>query len=363
MLTRRALLGTVAAGASAGKAYAAAELASLSDAAARAGLRFGSDSDELFSRAPPEYGVLFRSQCRLYAPLFAWTLSQSGPDQPDLSWTDPNLVFAGEAGMMLTGGHLLWHLAFPKWVGDLPSRDATEQAILNHVDKTVRAYRGGVWSWNVVNEAIDTRSGDRDGMRNWRLRDLFGESYFDIAFHAAHAADPSALLTYNDGLLEMAGPAFKSRRKALLALLDRLIARKVPIQAVGLQSHIRLDTGKFEPDVFEAFLQQIADRGLKILITELDVLDDGTGPGIAERDAAVASMYSHLLEVALQQRAVVSVVTWGLSDRYTWLSPTVSPDLGLRPGPPRRPLPFDADFRPKPAYEAILAAFRAAPPR
>ncbi len=121
MLTRRALLGTIAGGAVAGKARAAAELASLGEAAAKAGLRFGSDSDEQFSRAPPEYGALFRSQCRLYAPLFAWNLSQTRPDQPDLSWSDPNLVFAREAGMMLTGGHLLWHLAFPKWVGDLPS--------------------------------------------------------------------------------------------------------------------------------------------------------------------------------------------------------------------------------------------------
>ena len=294
MLYRRALLGGVAGGAMTALASEASELPSLGEAAAKVGLRYGSDSDVTFSQAPPEYGALFRRQCRLYAPLFSWSLSQPTPDQPDLSWIDPNLSIARAAGLALSGGHLLWHEGLPQWFGNLSGRAAAERAILSHIDTTVRAYRGQVWSWNVVNEAIAIRGGDESGLRDWALRDLFGELYFDIAFQAAREADPSALLTYNDDLFEMAKPFYERRRVALLRLLDRLIARKVPIQAVGLQSHLRPTTGPFDPEVYSRFLQQIADRGLKILITELDVLDDGMGTDIASRDAAVARLYSRL---------------------------------------------------------------------
>ncbi len=337
---------------------------SLAQAAARCGLLYGSDSDSEIAREPPDYARLMRRHCALFAPMFQWRLTQPQANGPDPGWEDPNIRFARDAGMRLTGGHFIWYQSVPEWFARINDRAAAERAMTRHIAALGGAYAGQVMSWNVVNEALDPRGAGTAGLRRSVFLDRFGEAFFDIGFHAARAADPSALLAYNDYALETTSEAHAARRRALLALLDRLLARRVPIDAVGLQSHLRLDGPPFDATAYRQFLAEIASRGLRILITELDVLDrrrrDATA---AQRDAEVADTYTRFLTVALEEPAVASVVTWGLSDRYTWLSPEVSPELDLPPGPPARPLPFDASFRPKPAYDAIMAAFAAAPMR
>ncbi len=149
----------------------------------------------------------------------------------------------------------------------------------------------------------------------------------------------------------------EARRRALVALLDSFQKRKLPIDAIGLQTHMRLDQFRFQPAIYRQFLKDIAARGVKILITELDVLDLGAPSDIPQRDQAVADCYRRILEVALDEKALRAVVTWGLSDRYTWLTPKYSPKFTRSDGLPSRPLPFDEQFQPKPAYHAILKTF------
>jgi endo-1,4-beta-xylanase len=103
----------------------------------------------------------------------------------------------------------------------------------------------------------------------------------------------------------------------------------------------------------------VADRGLKILITELDVLDDGLPADSAERDAAIADAYRLYLDTALAEPAVAAVITFGLSDRYTWLQE----DYPREDEEPRRPLPFDDELQPKPAYDAVASALEQAADR
>jgi endo-1,4-beta-xylanase len=95
------------------------------------------------------------------------------------------------------------------------------------------------------------------------------------------------------------------------------------------------------------------------MITEMDVLDDGLKKDIASRDAGVADVYARYLSVALDEPAVKVLVTFGLSDRYTWLQE----DTPRGDGAPRRPLPFDENLQPKPAYNALVQAFANAPSR
>jgi endo-1,4-beta-xylanase len=107
------------------------------------------------------------------------------------------------------------------------------------------------------------------------------------------------------------------------------------------------------------FLRAVADLGLKIVVSELDVTEKGTETKLADRDAAIARELDRYLSVVLQERAVACVVTWGLSARYTWLA-----SYAPRPdGEPLRPLPYDADLRPTRAWQAIAAAFEKAPRR
>jgi endo-1,4-beta-xylanase len=344
-------------------ARAADGVPSLCQAAAQAGLLYGSDSDSVIAHQPAEYARLICRHCNLVAPLFQWQLTQKHANGPDPGWEDPNIQFARQNGMRLTGGHFIWHDSVPDWFSGIGQRDQAERAIVQHIVALGSAYAGSVFAWNVVNEAIDPRSARPDGLRRSVFLDLFGEAFFEIGFHAARAADPSALLVYNDYGMEMATAEQEHRRRALIMLLDRLLHRRVPIDAIGLQAHLRLDGQRFDDEIYRAFLQEISDRGVRIMITELDVLDHGRGRDITTRDAEIADLYARFLAVALDQKAVISLVTWGLTDRYTWLSPTVSPRLHLPAGPPARPLPFDSDFEPKPAYHSILRALQRAPRR
>ena len=357
--TRRGLLGAAAASLTR-PAWADFALPSLKAVAAQAGLLFGTDSDTPIAAAPPVYGELIAQQCNLFAPNLSWSSVEPRQGQP-LS-EDPNVPFVRARGMRLTGAHLLWHLRSPDWLLALDGA-ASQAAVDQHIAQVVSRYAGQAWSWNVVNEAIDTRNGDANGIRQDIYASRLGPDYMVRAFHTARATDARALLLYNDAQFEMADALSAARRDALLRLLDRLQRAGAPIDGVGTQSHLRLDGTPFDPAVFRQFLREIASRGLVIVITEMDVFDYAVGPGFPVRDAAVAARYRAFLDVALDEPAVKALVLWGLSDRYTWITPD-------RPGPyarpdklPARPLPFDDQFRPKPAFYAVLEALRAAPRR
>jgi endo-1,4-beta-xylanase len=145
----------------------------------------------------------------------------------------------------------------------------------------------------------------------------------------------------------------------LLGLLKRLIAEKVPVGALGIQSHLRTGGIPFNSAKLRDFLRAVADLGLKIVVSELDVTEKGTETEVADRDAAIARELGRYLAVVLQEKAVVSVVTWGLSARYTWLADYAPRADGQRV----RPLPYDADLRPTRAWQAIATAFENAPGR
>ena len=130
---------------------------------------------------------------------------------------------------------------------------------------------------------------------------------------------------------------------------------------LGIQAHLlaRDFAQRFHEDAYRSFLGEVVDRGLRILITELDVLDSGLPARPSSRDMAVADVYRRYLDTALAEPAVGAVLTFGLSDRYTWLEE----DYPRRDGAHRRPLPFDRGLSPKPAYVAIAETLRRADPR
>jgi endo-1,4-beta-xylanase len=139
-------------------------------------------------------------------------------------------------------------------------------------------------------------------------------------------------------------------------MLDGLLRDGVPVHALGIQAHLHGDrfAERFDAGAYRAFLSDVASRRLKIVITEMDVLDDGLPAKVAPRDAAIADAYRTYLETALAEPAVTSLVTFGLSDRYTWLQE----DYPRNDGAARRPLPFDDSMRPKPALDALTTSLR-----
>lgn len=251
----------------------------------------------------------------------------------------------------------------PDWFSDLSSEGEAQKAIADHIHAMARHYAGEVFSWNVVNEIINPLEGRPDGLRHSPLLAKLGPSFVDFAFRMARQANPGVLLVYNDYGVEMDRPDHAARRRSILRLLQSWRSRGTPIDAVGLQSHLKLNGSRFDEGIYRSFLGEIAGMGFKILITEMDVLDAKTPSDLKQRDEAVADMYSRYLNVVLDEQAVIAVVTWGLSDRYTWLTQHSNPDYVREDAEPMRPLPFDDSFNPKPAFYAMLSAFAHAPIR
>lgn len=340
----------------------AASVPRLRDVAATRGLTYGAHP---FTHPPaitPPMAALVADQCAVIAPVMHWGLVGRSQAALDFAADLGVAAFAERLGRPMTGAHLLWHEALPAWFIALPGRPEKEAAMAGFIRDMGRQYSGVFWSVNVINEALHPDDGLPGGMRRTALWEAFGDGYWELAFHAAREAFPSSLLVYNEYGLEQDLGDMQAKRRALLDRLDWLRRRGVPIDAVGLQSH--LDLGRrFDAAGFARFLGEVAARGVLIILSELDVLDLGAPADIAARDGEVASMYRRYLDAALAEGAVRGVVTWGLSDRTTWLNAQTSPRYRRRDGLPTRPLPFDAELRPKPAFRATVEAFRAAVPR
>ncbi len=159
--------------------------------------------------------------------------------------------------------------------------------------------------------------------------------------------------------MEYDTPDDDARRKFVLQLLEKLKSRGTPVQALGIQGHLRGDETRFNPNKLSKFLSDVASMNLKILVTEMDVEDYKLPKDIQVRDRKVAGAYYDFLSVVLDSPAVEAVVTWGLSDRYTWLA-----DYRPRSDKaPVRPLPLDEQMKRKAAWNAIARALDEAPER
>ena len=292
-------------------------------------------------------------------------MSRGARGDDDYSRADTVAAFALENDLALRGHNLLWYHRTPNWFFDLDSPQEIESAIIERIRRLAGRYRGKVHSWDVVNEPIEPKDGRPDGLRTGVFLEMFGPDYLDLAYRTARETDPAARLVVNEYDVEFDTPEQEKRRTALLNLLERMRGSGTPVDAVGVQGHLSCAGGPpFSAARLRRFLADVAGLGLTIQITELDVTDENAPADEAIRDRLVADAYSRFLDTALDEPAVKMVVTWGLSDRHSWIVRKETHELKWRTdGMPSRPLPFDADLKPKPAFEAIAQAFAHAPQR
>lgn len=310
------------------------------------------------------YTRMMVGECKLYVCAeMHWRLVSPKPDVTDFSRVDRARAWAWAHGMPFRGHSLLWHLQTPAWFGELADRAAAVAALQSHIRTMCTHFAGTMQSWDVVNEATVPNGGE-NGLRKSVFLTKIGPEYLDIAFHAAREADGKALLVLNDAGMEYDSPSSRRHRRFLLDLVDGFKRRNTPIDAIGIQSHLATEGSKHLNDLdLAGFLKAISDRGLKILVTELDVIDRGSPSDIAKRDAEVAAMYKRYLEVVLDNKAATAVATWGLTDHDSWIARGDLPAFRRADGLPARPLPFDDHYGRKPAYFAVAEAFKAAPAR
>jgi endo-1,4-beta-xylanase len=346
----------------------AAQTAALRALAAKRGLLYGTAISAAQITGDPDFvGLVMREAGLVVAENdMKWQfMNRGGPGDDDYSRADTVAGFAAANALVLRGHNLLWYHRTPAWFSTLPDRREKERAIVQRIEQMAGRYRGKVHSWDVVNESIEPKDGRPDGLRVAVFLEALGPEYLDLAYHVAREADPMARLVVNEYDVELDSPEQEARRTTLLSLLQRMRQSGTPVDAVGIQAHLTAVGGTpFSAKRLRRFLADIAGLGLTIQITELDVTDENTPADNAVRDRLVADAYRRFLDAALDEPAVKMVVTWGLSDRYSWIVRGESGSSSRRSdGLTPRPLLFDADLHPKPAWKAIAAAFTRAPPR
>lgn len=291
----------------------------------------------------------------------------------DFRVADSMVAFAKSRGMKVRGHALVWHRQTPPWVfSDGAGGDASREVLLgrlkSHISEVVSHFKGSVYAWDVVNEAImdngayRTANEPEDDQRS-KWHGITGEAYIAEAFKYAHEADPDAKLFYNDYYNYI--PA---KRQAIYEMLKRLLADGVPIHGVGLQCHLSVEPSTVEAshgvhqtmDNLEAAIQLYASLGLAVQVTELDV--SVYIPGVkytAETfytkdtftdalEAKQAQRYGELFALLRKHRdAITGVTFWGIADDNTWLSEFSS-------GRQDFPLLFDASHAPKQAFHAVV---------
>ncbi len=291
-----------------------------------------------------------------------WGALRPSPTSFDFAQADKLMRFAKLTGQRVRGHNLCWHEGNPAWLKTTATKENARQLLTEHITTVAGHFRGQLHSWDVVNEAIDPKDGQADGLRKSLWYELIGPEYLELAYRTAAAADPDAKLTYNDYGIELDTPDETKKRELVLALVKRFKEKGVPLHAVGVQSHLPADGAQPGAGLVE-FVREVGKMGLEVYITELDVNTRKIAGGNAEQDAAVARVYRDYPALMLTEPNVKAALTWGITDAHTWLNQTKSA-WALRPdGARQRPLPFDDDLKPAPAFFALRSAMEETPAR
>lgn len=310
------------------------------------------------------YTLLIQSQANILVAENAmkWRALRPSPTRFDFAQADKLMRFATLTGKRVRGHNLCWHEGNPAWLKTTATKENARQLLTEHIQTVAGHFRGQLHSWDVVNEAINPKDGLADGLRKTMWLELLGPEYLELAFRTAAAADPNAKLTYNDYDIELDTPEQATKREQVLALLRRFKAQGVPIHAVGVQSHLKADGPEPGSGLVE-FIRTVGKMGLEVYITEMDVNTRKIEGGPEAQDAAVARVFGDYPRLVLAEPNVPILLTWGITSAHSWLSQSRQPWSQRPDGARQRPLPFDDDLRPTPAFAALRSAIDSAPPR
>jgi endo-1,4-beta-xylanase len=275
---------------------------------------------------------------------------------------DKIVAYAKKNNIKVNGHTLIWHSQLPAFMRDMQDADSVKQYFTNHINTVAGRYSGQVFSWDVVNEALN-----EDGsMRKSIFLDKLGPDFVTEAFRLTQAASPNTELYYNDYNNEQ-----PQKRAGCIALIKKIQAAGVRIDGVGIQGHWRASDIPLK-DIEEGIIEY-SKLGIKVMFTELDL---GVLPNPWDGDAAdvnIKSIYSakmnpyvnglpdsmqvkltkgyeNLFKLFLKHKDKISRVTfWGVNDEQSWLNGWPIP------GRTNYPLLFDRDFKPKPAFDAVIA--------
>jgi endo-1,4-beta-xylanase len=302
----------------------------------------------------PAYAATLAREFDMLEPEDAlkWETLRPNPQTFDFSQADAIVDFATRHNMKVRGHTLVWHRQNPAW---LTNGSFTPEQLANlletHIKTVIGHYRGKIFAWDVVNEAFD------EGVRTGQLRSTIwsdqpgigdagmGAAYIAQCFRWARQADPYALLFYNEAEAEEVG----RKSDAVYAMVREFKKQGVPIDGVGLQMHI----GDQVPDIasISANIARFTALGVQVHITEMDVSlpVDGAGNATGDDLRKQADIYRRIADACLDHSGCSAIQTWGFTDKYSWIGSHSKHTRGAA-------LPFDGNYQPKPAYDALRQA-------
>jgi endo-1,4-beta-xylanase len=303
---------------------------------------------------------LIVQQFNSLTPENAMKMAPIHPEENRYSWdnADAIVAFAQSNGLRVRGHCLCWHNQTPPWLfkdsaGKTVTKEVLLQRLRDHITTVVSHYKGKVYAWDVVNEAISDKAGEYLRPSMWFQ--VCGEEYIARAFEYAHAADPAAILFYNDY-----NEINSIKRKKIYRLVKSLKDAGVPIGGVGLQGHWAINEPSREQ--LDSTLKKFSDLGLKVQITELDISvypkehnarerkpEDADTTFSEQKENKQIEQYKMCFELFRKYRHVISGVTfWNVSDRHSWLD-----NFPVR-GRKDYPLLFDETLKPKKAFWQVV---------
>jgi endo-1,4-beta-xylanase len=287
---------------------------------------------------------------------------QPGWNTFNFDMADKLVAYGKKYGIKINAHTLIWHSQLPAFMRNMKDADSVKQYFADHIKTVAGRYDGKVFSWDVVNEALN-----EDGtMRKSIFLEKLGPDFVTEAFRLAQAASPKSELYYNDYNIEQ-----PKKRAGAIALIKKIQAAGVRIDGVGIQGHWRAYNIPLK-DIEESIIEFSA-LGIKVMFTELDL---GVLPNPWDNDAAdvnmkaeysakmnpyanglpdsiqakITSGYTDLFKLFLKYKGKVTRVTfWGVNDGQSWLN-----DWPIK-GRTNYPLLFDRNFKPKPAFYKLIA--------
>jgi endo-1,4-beta-xylanase len=333
----------------------------------RHGLYIGTavDMAALDDATDPQYRTLAASQFSTVTAenVMKWEVLE--PTQGTYNWgpADELVDFARANNQRVRGHVLVWQNQLPKWLTDgvangSINNDQLRQLLKKHVTDVATHFKGKIWQWDVVNEAA---SDPWDSPPAIHLKGFWnehlGSGYIADAFRWARAADPRALLFYNDYNIEAFGSQDTSDKPFFVYnMAKQLRGQGVPIDGIGSQGHLGTQYGNYDALQVSDTLKRFTDLGLATAFTEVDVRSQMTAGVLAgdsneinPRLQASAANYSVLLQACLSNRHCLSFTVWGFTDKHSWIP-------GWFKNPPEGMANiYDENYQPKRAYNAMKA--------
>lgn len=241
-----------------------------------------------------------------------WKATEKSPGVFSFGAADRMVAFERKNNMRVYGHTLIWYRV-PDWVSEITDAQALRTVMNRHIKQVVARYKGSIDAWDVVNEPLEY---DAPDLRNCVFRRLLGDDSIRMSFDMAHETNPGATPVLHETHLEKKSATFEQKRVHILKIVEDLVARKTPINAVGLQTHFRPGLDRIDPEGMGRFCAALKEIGIGAYITELDASrhflkhDQGFAP------AAYADNFRDVIAVAAEGGDLKGVTVWGMSERY-----------------------------------------------